>query len=168
MYTGNGKGKTTAAIGLAIRAAGRGFKTYIAQFMKQGKYGETLFINNHLKDFITVEQFGLPGFHHSGKEVTEKEINAAMEGIRAIKKAIKSQEYNIIVLDEVNVLLHFKIINPAVILEIIKNKSNNIELILTGRHAPKEIISEADLVTEMKEIKHYFTNKVIARIGIEK
>ena len=91
-----------------------------------------------------------------------------MEGIRAIKKAIKSQEYNIIVLDEVNVLLHFKIINPAVILEIIKNKSNNIELILTGRHAPKEIISEADLVTEMKEIKHYFTNKVIARIGIEK
>ena len=168
IYTGNGKGKTTAAIGLAIRAAGRGYKTFIAQFMKKGDYGETLFINEHLKGYITIEQFGLPRFHHSEKGVTEEETKAAMEGIEAVKIAVQSQEYNIVILDEINVLLYFNIIDSKHVIEIIENKPENVELILTGRNAPEEIQKKSDLVTEMKEIKHYFKKNITSRNGIEK
>lgn len=168
VYTGNGKGKTTAAIGLAIRAAGRDQRTYVAQFMKKGEYGEILLINKYLKDFIVIEQFGLFTFHHKGDVVSEKEKNAALKGIDAVKNAIKSEKYNIIILDEVNVLLHFKIIGINHILEIIKKKPKNIELILTGRYAPDEILKRANLITEMKKIKHYFDSGIKARTGIEK
>lgn len=168
VYTGNGKGKTTAALGLALRAAGRGKKTYIAQFMKKGEYGELLSVAKYLKDFITIEQFGLPGFHYSGEEVTEEERMAAKEGVKAINKAIESKKYDIIILDEVNVLLHFGIITINSILEIIERKPENIELVLTGRNVPGEILERADLVTEMKEVKHYYTKDVPARLGIEK
>ncbi len=168
VYTGNGKGKTTAALGLALRAAGRGKKTYMAQFMKKGEYGELLSAAKYLADFITIEQFGLPEFHHTGDEVTEEERNSALTGVAAVNKAIASKKYDIIILDEVNVLLYFKIIALDPILKIITGKPENIELILTGRNAPEEILERADLVTEMKEIKHYYTKNVPARTGIEK
>ncbi len=167
VYTGNGKGKTTAALGLALRAAGNGMKTYIAQFMKKREYNEIISIKKYLNDYIEVEQFGLPEFHHSGK-VSKEERKCAMHGVEAVKKAIDSKKYNIVILDEVNVLLYFKIIDKKYILEIIKNKPENMELILTGRYAPEEIMEKADLITEMKEIKHYFTENVHARNGIEK
>ncbi len=168
VYTGAGKGKTTAALGLALRAAGRGMKTYIAQFMKKGEYGELLAAAKYLNEFITIEQFGLPGFHYTGADVTEEERNAARQGIQAVEKVLAGHNYNIVILDEVNVLLYFKIIPLASILEILDKKPADIELILTGRNAPDEILERADLVTEMKEIKHYYTKKIPARTGIEK
>lgn len=168
VYTGNGKGKTTAALGLALRAAGRGKRTYIAQFMKKGEYGELLSVAKYLADFITIEQFGLPGFHYTGEEVTAEEKEAALAGVAAVKKAIASKKYDIVILDEVNVLLYFKIIPLDPILKIMADKPESIELVLTGRNAPAEILEQADLVTEMKEVKHYYTKDVPARPGIEK
>lgn len=168
VYTGNGKGKTTASLGLAIRAAGRGKKVYIAQFMKKSKYGEIIAVENYLKEFITIEQFGLPDFHYTGNEVTREEREAAMAGIQAVNDAMSSGKYDIIIMDEINITLHFKIINIKNLLDIIEMKPENVELILTGRNAPEEIIEKADLVTEMKEIKHYYAKKIQARIGIEK
>ena len=168
IYTGNGKGKTTAALGLALRAAGRGKKTYIAQFMKKTQYGELIIIEDYLKDFITIAQFGLPDFHHMGNGVTEDEITSAMQGIYAVEKAIESDKYDIIILDEVNILIYFKIIDIKHILQIIDKKPERIELVLTGCNAPQEFIDRADLVTEMKEIKHYYKQNVLARDGIER
>lgn len=168
VYTGNGKGKTTAALGLALRAAGRKKRVYIAQFMKKTFYGELAAIRDHLSEFITIEQFGLPDFHHMGKVISPEERNAAMDGIEAVKKAIQGKQYNIIILDEANILAYFKIIDIKYLLEIIDNKPRDIELILTGRNAPPEFVERADLVTEMKEIKHYYKNGIQARFGIEK
>ena len=168
IYTGNGKGKTTAALGLALRAAGWGKKSYMAQFMKKFQYGELNSIAKHLGDFITIQQFGLPEFHHMGKQVTQEEVSAAMQGIEAVKKAIESHRYDIIILDEANILAYFKIIPLQHLLEIIDNKPEKLELILTGRYAPQELINRADLVTEMKEVKHYYSQNIQARDGIER
>lgn len=168
VYTGNGKGKTTAAIGLALRAAGHNMKTYIAQFMKKGEYGELIAIKKYLSKVIVVEQFGLPDFHYSEEKVTAEERQASQKGIEAAKKAMFSGNYDIVILDEVNILLYFKIVKINPILEIIEQKPDPIELILTGRMAPKEILDRADLITDMKEIKHYFQKNVQARAGIEK
>jgi cob(I)alamin adenosyltransferase len=168
VYTGNGKGKTTAALGLALRAAGRGKKVYIAQFMKKSDYGEHIAIKKYLKDFITIEQFGLPGFHYQREQVSEQEKQAALEGIEAVKQAMESQKFDIIIMDEANILAWFKIIDIKYILEIMEKKPETLELILTGRNVPQVIKNKADLVTEMKEIKHYFAKGVPAREGIEK
>jgi cob(I)alamin adenosyltransferase len=168
VYTGNGKGKTTAAFGLALRAAGRGKRTYMAQFMKKGEYGELIAVKKYLSRVIVVEQFGLPEFHYTGKKVTEEEKKAAQKGIEEAKRAMFSGDYDIVVLDEVNILLYFNIVKIETILEIIEKKPDSIELVLTGRMAPKEILDRADLITEMKEVKHYFQKDVPARLGIEK
>ncbi len=168
VYTGSGKGKTTAALGLALRAAGRGMRTYIAQFMKKTEYGELWAIRDHLKALITIEQFGLTEFHTTGEKISQEERNAALAGIEAVKRAVTGGTYQIVVLDEVNVALYFKIIDIDTILEIMEQKPDQVELILTGRHAPVEIQKRADLVTEMLEIKHYYTQNVPARPGIEK
>jgi len=168
VYTGKGKGKTTAALGLALRAVGAGKKVYIAQFMKKSKYGELIAIEKYLSEFITIEQFGLPDFHYKNNAVTEQEKEAAMGGINAVERAMRSGKYDIIIMDEANILAYFKIIDIKYILEIMERKPRNLELILTGRNAPKRFIEKADLVTEMKEIKHYFTKNVPARDGIEK
>jgi cob(I)alamin adenosyltransferase len=167
VYTGNGKGKTTAALGLALRAAGRGKKTYIAQFMKKGEYGELSSTGRFLSAYVTIEQFGLPAFHTTGQAVSPEEREAALAGIKAVKAAIEKGDYDIIVLDEVNVLLYFHIVPLSDILEILDRKPERLELVLTGRQAPPEIIDRADLVTEMKEIKHYYTRDVPSRLGIE-
>lgn len=168
VYTGDGKGKTTASLGLALRAAGNGMKIYIAQFMKNFDYSEIKALRKFLPNHVEIQQFGLPEFHTSGDIVTEKERNAALEGIEAVKKAIDSGNYDIIILDEINILLYFKIIEMKTVLDILDSKPPDMEFILTGRNAPKEIIDRAHLVTEMKEIKHYYTQNVPARLGIEK
>jgi len=168
VYTGDGKGKTTAAIGLALRAAGRGMRTYMAQFMKKGDYGELLVIQKLLSDYIVVKQFGLPNFHCKGEPVTKEERNVALEGINAVKEVMRSETYDIIILDEINILLYFKIVDINMVLKIIEEKPDHIELILTGRNAPAEILERADLITEMKNIKHYYDQNVLARSGIEK
>ncbi len=166
IYTGNGKGKTTAALGLAFRAAGNNFHTFIGQFMKGQKYGE-LEAAKRLAPFITIEQFGKPTFVHVSK-ATEEDIRLAKEGLERSRNAMLSKEYDIVILDEINVAIFFKLVTSEDVLALIEEKPAGVELILTGRYAPKELIEKADLVTEMKEIKHYYTHGVQARKGIEK
>jgi cob(I)alamin adenosyltransferase len=168
VYTGNGKGKTTAALGLALRAAGRGMRTYIAQFLKKGEYGELLAVRDHLAEWITICQFGLPEFHHQEQGVSADEIAAAEAGLAAAAAAMADGRYAILVLDEINTLLHFKIIPPEPVLNLMEQKPPALELVLTGRYAPQAILDRADLVTDMREIRHYFQKGVQARTGIEK
>jgi len=168
VYTGNGKGKTTAALGLALRAAGRGMKTYIGQFLKKGEYGELLAVKRFLPELIVIEQFGLPEFHHQENGVSQAEKEAAEAGLAAIKKAIASGAYRIVVLDEINTLLYFKILPVQPVLQLLEEKPDALELVLTGRYAPADILARADLITEMVEIRHYYQKSVPARIGIEK
>ena len=139
VYTGNGKGKTTAAIGLAVRAAGRNKRIYIAQFLKKGEYGEILALQKFLAKFITLEQFGLPEFHHQGQGVSTEEREAAEAGVAAVKRVLAENKFDVVILDEVNLLLHFKIIDEEVILDVINKKPPQVELILTGRFAPESI-----------------------------
>jgi cob(I)alamin adenosyltransferase len=168
VYTGNGKGKTTAALGLALRAAGRGMKTYMAQFLKKGEYGELLAVKLFLPELIIIEQFGLPEFHHQENEVSIVEREAAEAGMVAAKKAILSGDFRIVILDEINTLLHFKIIAVEPVLQLLTEKPDELEVILTGRYAPEKILARADLITEMLEIRHYYQKKIQARTGIEK
>ncbi|MDP3286131.1 MAG: cob(I)yrinic acid a,c-diamide adenosyltransferase [Desulfobacterales bacterium] len=165
VYTGDGKGKTTAAIGLSIRAAGAGLKVYIAQFIKMGDYSEIKAFKR-FSDLITVEQFGLGRFI-KGKP-SEEDLEAARAGIEKVKSLMASGNYDIIILEEASVVAACGLISVNDILDMISSKPENMELVITGRGAAPEIIEKADLVTEMKEIKHYFKKDVPARVGIEK
>lgn len=165
IYTGDGKGKTTAALGLAIRAAGAGMKVFLAQFIKGRQYSELNTLSK-LADQITVEQFGLPRFLNGKPSVPD--IEAARYGLGRVKSAIQSGRYNVIIIDEGNVAVTYGLISKQDLLEIIEMKPENLELIITGRDALPEIIDRADLVTEMKAVKHYFNKGVDARRGIEK
>lgn len=165
-YTGNGKGKTTAAIGQAIRAAGAGLKTYIIQFMKDYPYNE-IFSLKPLEPWITIEQVGNDDFVIKQKYPSKKDIATAKKGLEKAKKTMLSNKYDIIILDEIFVAIYFKLLDKKELLEFISSKPENIELILTGRYCPQEIIEIADLVTDMQEIKHYYNSGVLARQGIE-
>ncbi|MEJ2730897.1 MAG: cob(I)yrinic acid a,c-diamide adenosyltransferase [Deltaproteobacteria bacterium] len=165
VYTGNGKGKTTAAIGLAIRAAGAGLKVFIAQFIKLGDYSEIKALKR-FSDLITVEQFGLGRFT-DGKPSPE-DIAAAQKGLRRIKAIMAGEEYKVIILEEANVAAKFGLIRVQDLLGLIINKPYDAELVITGRYASARVIENADLVTEMVPIKHYYEKGVPARVGIEK
>lgn len=166
VYTGNGKGKTTAAMGLALRAVGAGYKVYIAQFVKGMKYSELESINKYLSDNIEIEQFGR-GCFIKGEPVQE-DIDAAKKGLDKIKKIVKDSEYDLVILDEANIAIYFNLFTAENLLDVLKSKADKKEIILTGRYADKKIIDYADLVTEMKEVKHYYQEGVHAREGIEK
>jgi cob(I)alamin adenosyltransferase len=165
VYTGDGKGKTSAAFGLGLRALGRGLKVYVVQFIKGGfDYGE-LHIVDHLPNLKLVA-FG------RGKFVTEvppadEDIRLAKEAFELAQKVVNSEEYDLVILDEINVALNLKLIDVKEVIDLIKNKPKRVELILTGRYAPPEVIEVADLVTEMKEIKHPYTRGIPPRKGIE-
>jgi len=167
VYTGNGKGKTTAALGLALRAAGHGLRTYIGQFMKGQHYGELEAVKL-AKPHITIEQYGQPGWVHVHKPPKEEDIRLAQEGLRRAREAMLSGEYDIIVLDEIATAHYFDLISLEDMLELIRSKPDNVELVFTGRYAPQELIEIADLVTEMREVKHYYQEGVSARDGIER
>lgn len=166
IYTGNGKGKSTAAIGQAIRAAGFGLKTYIAQFMKEYPYSEIISLK-YLSNLITIEQFGGDEFVYKKELPGEVELAKARKGLQTAKEKMLSTEYNLIILDEAIVAIYFKLIRTEELIELIKIKPENVELILTGRYCPQELIELADLVTEMKEIKHYYQKGITSRKGIE-
>lgn len=166
IYTGNGKGKTTAAIGQAVRAAGAGLKTYIAQFMKEYPYSELESLRL-LKDFIEIEQFCGDEFVYKRQLPDESEIKKASEGLNIAKEKMLNGDYDIIILDEVIVAIYFKLLSINQVIEFIDSKPESIELILTGRYCPDELISKADLVTEMEEIKHYYSKGITSRKGIE-
>jgi len=165
IYTGDGKGKTSAAFGLALRAVGRGLKVYIIQFIKGGfDYGE-LYIVEKIPN-LKLATFG------RGRFITEippseEDSKQAREAFELAKNVVKSGEYDVVVLDEVNVALNLKMIGVDEVIDLIKNKPKHVELILTGRYAPVQIIDAADLVTEMREIKHPYAQGVPPRKGIE-
>lgn len=165
VYTGNGKGKTTAALGLSIRAAGAGMRVFIAQFIKADEYSEIKALQR-FSDLITVEQFGLGGFIRGNP--TPGDIEAAQKGIERVKDIISSGSYDVVVLDEANVAVKYGLFPDQALLDMMDAKSKGLELVITGRDASPRIIEKADLVTEMKAVKHYFQNGVEARIGIEK
>jgi len=166
IYTGNGKGKSTAAIGQAVRAAGFGLKTYIAQFMKEYPYNELNSLKR-LSEWILIEQFGGDDFVYKKELPGEEELAKAKKGLQTAREKMLSGEYDIIILDEAIVAIYFKLIETKEIVEFIKAKPKNVELILTGRYCPEELIELADLVTEMKEVKHYYQKGITSRRGIE-
>jgi cob(I)alamin adenosyltransferase len=167
VYTGNCKGKTTAALGLAFRAAGRGLRTYVGQFMKGQHYGE-LEAAKMIQPYITIEQYGKPDWVHVQDPPKEEDIQMAQEGLRRVRKAMLSREYDIVVFDEINTAYYFHLLSLEDMLDITASKPDGVEVVFTGRYAPPEIIAAADLVTEMAEVKHYYHRGVQARCGIER
>ncbi len=164
VYTGNGKGKTTAAIGLAIRAAGAGLNVFIGQFLKQGHYSEIKALKMH--DNIHVEQYGMGKFVKGLPSDEEKA--AGRSGYKRLCMVIADGIHDLVIVEEGNVAVACNILNEEDLLHLIHIKPDHVELVITGRNAPVSIIKKADLVTEMKDIKHYFSAGVMARTGIEK
>jgi len=147
-----------------MRAAGNGMKTFFAQFVKGMPYSELDIVKTNLPQ-ITIKQYGLDCFIVN--EPTQKDIDAARQGLAEAREAIISGKYDVIVLDEACIALYYKLFTVEELIDIIKLKQESAEIIITGRYAPQELIDIADLVTEMKEIKHYYTSGVQARKGIE-
>ena len=166
IYTGNGKGKSTSAIGQAVRAAGFGLKTYIAQFMKEYPYNELNSLKK-LSEWIAIEQFGGDDFVYKKELPAKDELEKANKGLQIAREKMLSGEYDLIILDEAIVAIYFKLIETKELIEFIKAKPNNVELIVTGRYCPSELIDAADLVTEMEEVKHYYQKGITSRRGIE-
>lgn len=166
VYTGNGKGKTTAALGLAFRAAGRGLRTYIAQFLKGQPTGEVEAAAK-LAPLIRIERFGREGFIDVKAGPDDEDIARAREGLARAAEAMVSGEYRIVVLDEVNTAVYFGVLTEKDVLDVLDRRPRDVEVVLTGRYAPDAFIARADLVTEMREVKHYFDKGVKAREGIE-
>jgi cob(I)alamin adenosyltransferase len=163
VYTGDGKGKTTAALGLAIRAAGAGLKVFIGQFIK----GRIASEHNALKRFeneIAVKQYGT-GFVK--EKITEKAKATALRGLNEIKHIIHSGDFDVVILDEINVAIHKGLINVDDVIDILRSKPQGVEIVLTGRNCHQKIVKLANLVTEMKEVRHYYKKGVKARRGIE-
>jgi len=164
IYTGDGKGKTTAALGLSLRALGAGWSVFFAQFIKGRHYSEL----DMLKDLenIEVEQFGRRCFIR--EKPSEKDIELARKGLEKAGQILKSGDYDLVVLDEATIALHYELFSIDELLEKISARAPEVEVVVTGRSAPDRLIEAADLVTEMTKIKHYFDEEVKARTGIEK
>lgn len=165
IYTGNGKGKTTAALGLALRAAGYGMKTYIGQFMKGQHYGELTSLRDH--PCIIIEQYGDVECVHR-EEITQKHVDQAQQGLKRAREIMLSDQYDIIILDEINVAVWFDLISTRQVLELLADRPKHVEIILTGRRAPGALVDIADVVSDVREVKHYYHRGVKARTGIER
>jgi len=186
VYTGNGKGKTTAAIGLTIRALGAGKRVLFLQFMKAKSYSEHKILTT-ISPNLKLETLGKPFFVARKEDLDSatlakwqdkcvifekgnpprEYVELIQNGITFAKEGAQSGEYDLIVLDEINVALYYELISLDNVLNLIKAKKPEVELVLTGRNCPQEIIQLADLVTEMREVKHYYSEGVEARVGIE-
>lgn len=164
LYTGDGKGKTTAAFGLALRAVGAGKRVYFAQFVKGMPYAEIDAVRQFLPAII-LKQFGLNCFIFN--QPTPDDIAAARAGLNEIALVLQSTEYDMVVLDEACIALHYQLFGIDEFIRVIQHRTQSLELIITGRYAPQRLIDLADLVTEMKMIKHYYNQGVEARKGIE-
>lgn len=170
VYTGNGKGKTTASLGLAMRAIGRGWNVLIVMFTKGGNdYGELISFSQlcpGMKDNVRIVQAGLDRIVYS-TNLKDEDKKKIQEGWQIAKKAIKNDEYQLIILDEANIALDLGFIELEDMVETLKNKPDDTEIVLTGRNAKQEIIEAADLVSEIKPVKHYWDKGIKARKGIE-
>jgi cob(I)alamin adenosyltransferase len=165
VYTGQGKGKTTAALGQAMRAAGQGWKVYIVQFMKGWPhYGELTTVSQ--LPHVTIRQFGRPDYVDR-ENPDPVDIRMAQEALDHSREIVTGGEYDLVILDEINVALEWKLIELEDVLALLQERPDHVELILTGRYARQEIIARADLVTEMKEIKHPYQNGLTSRRGID-
>ncbi len=164
VYTGNGKGKTTAALGLGLRGTGAGLHVYMIQFMKGNPYSELRAVKK-LKNF-TITQFGREEFV-SKENPASADIQYARQGLQHAQKIITAGKHDIVILDEINVAVDYNLIPLEEVLSLIDHKPPHVELVLTGRYAPSEIVKMADLVTEMLEIKHPFHQGVLGRQGID-
>ncbi len=165
IYTGDGKGKSTAAMGLIVRALGNDFKIFFGQFMKNKTYSEIKTLKSLSKEQLRLEQFGTD--RKVGDPVKEKDSEAALSGIELVQSEMLTGEYDLIILDEFNLAAHYGLITEERVLEFLMKKPKHTELVFTGRNAPDWLIDRADLVTEMKMVKHYFKQGVQARKGIE-
>ena len=165
VYTGDGKGKTTAALGLALRAAGAGLRVFFAQFLKSGRCGETVALER-LADRITLRQYGRGPF--IGGRPTPEDIAAARRGLEEVRRVLAAGEHDVVILDEANVAAKIGALSVEDLLGLIDARPAAVELVLTGRGADARILERADLVTEMVARKHYFDRGVEARDGIEK
>ena len=166
VYTGNGKGKTTAALGLAVRSAGAGLRTFIVQLMKEYPYSELVGLEP-LAEHIAIEQYGGDAFVYRGEMPGEAEKATAARALERAVEVMESGEWDIVVLDEVCAAVYFKLVTTTAVLAVIDAKPESVELVLTGRYCPDEVVARADLVTEMREVKHYYQQDVPARKGIE-
>jgi len=165
VYTGDGKGKTTAAIGLAVRAVGAGLRVFIGQFVKGMEYSELKALERFAPQLL-VRQYGRKSFVHN--KPTDEDFRLAREGYEDIRRAINSQQYDLVVLDEANIAVYFSLLTVEDLLALIDGKPDAVELVFTGRKADPRLLERADLVTEMKEVKHYYQKGIVARDGIEK
>lgn len=165
VYTGNGKGKTTAMLGLALRACGAGLRVYIGQFLKVGDTSEADAIRRFLPQ-ITMEQYG-PGHFIFGRGATPEEKAQGREGLDKARQAMLSGGYDLVLLDEINVAAELELLEVEDVLALMAERPDGVELVLTGRGASPRVIDAADLVTEMREIKHYYAAGVDFRPGIE-
>lgn len=163
LYTGNGKGKTTAALGLALRAAGAGKEVFIGQFIKGMQYSE-LNVLSRIPG-IDLKQYGLECFIINQPD--QKDKDAARKGLKDVSERMTQKKYDMMILDEICVALYYHLFEVDALLELLKNKPEGMEIVLTGRNATSELIEIADLVTEMTEVKHYYTKGIKARQGIE-
>ncbi len=164
IYTGNGKGKTTASLGLAVRAAGAGLQVFIVQFMKKGDYSEITALEKFQN--ITVEQYGAGKFV-KGKP-SESEKAACKKGYSRLCGILEAGKHDLIIAEEANVASMCGLLTEEELLHLADIKPEHVELVFTGRGAPASLVDRADLVTEMTEIKHYYSQGVVARVGIEK
>ncbi|MDD8027105.1 MAG: cob(I)yrinic acid a,c-diamide adenosyltransferase [Acidobacteriota bacterium] len=170
VYTGNGKGKTTAALGLALRAAGHGFRTYIGQFCKGRETGEIAAaarLRAGGRPVIVIEQFGDVRFLKADQPQAKADIRRARRGLALCRQAMTSGDFRIVVLDEICLALYFKLLTRAEVAAFLDERPSDIELVLTGQKAPLWLIRRADLVTEMRTLKHYYAAGIAARKGIE-
>ena len=166
LYTGNGKGKTTAALGLALRAAGAGLRTIVVQFMKGQHYSELDSVKK-LGGMITIEQYGSARFCRPDDENFGEHLDFARRGLARSREVLSGNGYDIVVLDEIVTAQMFGLVSADDIAGLIRGKPEGVELIITGRGATEPVIALCDLVTEMKEVKHYYQAGVQARKGIE-
>jgi cob(I)alamin adenosyltransferase len=165
VYTGDGKGKTTAAIGLAIRALGAGWRVFIAQLLKSGKYSEHKVLAQ-FSDHLTIKTYGRNVFIKGEPE--EEDRRLAQEAYQEIAEVVASGRYRLVILDEANVAVHYGLITVDQIFDLIDRRAEGVELLITGRYAHSRLIERADLVTEMRGVKHYFDRGIKARVGVEK
>jgi len=167
VYTGSGKGKTTAALGLALRAVGHRYKVLVIQFLKGGiAYGE-LRSAKKLAPYLTIVPMGRQCFVDK-KNPHPIDRRWAQKGWKLAQESVQSQRYRLVILDEINVAVEYGLVPLKELLALIKNKPEDVELILTGRWAKPEVLRHADLVTEMREIKHYYKKGIESRVGIER
>ncbi len=169
VYTGDGKGKTTSSIGLAIRSLGAGNKVFFSQFMKNGEYSEIKALDKisgtSFPGQLEIHQFGKEG--RSFQKLTDEDKKLARKGFKMAMDAASCGDFDLVILDEVNIAVYYNLIEEKQLVELIDNRDVKTELVLTGRYASDKIIEKADLVSEINAVKHYARNGVPARIGIE-